>query len=471
MIDRRKLEEILEECLAAYETGLTPEECLSAWPEHRDDLEPLLRQALMLRVSYSATPAPEFRARARESLLFNAGRDMKTALAAEPAPDFVMRTRNKFLYAAGASTQEALRDVPPPRLTFWMNARRRLVEAASSPTLQPQPARSGVASWRMGLSAAVVALAMTLAGLAYFTTQINQPGSVNAELAAIEQQLNQIELQASGTIPSDVLIDLISRTTSLALKLNPADQNQTQVADKLAEIIDRQYAVVDRNIATTGAPSTALQQAKQQLEVAEDKVRVLASRSDTPILQSTIDTQPAAQAEVPTLAPATPTAAAPTPRPATPQPAPTLAPLTGNQIRITLLSNDQTFGLFWREVQTAELRFVIPLGWQAIGITGIAPDGTGQGTIEGSNFVLVGPNNVIVIIGLKDGSVQAMISDVRHILREDGRDGDVMSVEELVRIASPAGVVLELRYLTESVTFLLPATPTPSGTPSPTSTP
>lgn len=473
MIDRRKLEDILQECLAAFETGLTPDECLSAWPQYREALEPLLRQALMLRVSYSAMPRPEFRARTRESLLFHAGRDVRAALSGEPAPDFVTRTRNKLLHTAGASAQEALRDVPPPRLAFWVNARRRFLEAAATSVSQQPPSRSVVQTWRVGLSAAVVALALTLAGLAYFATQMSQPSSVNAELARIEAQLQQIELQGTA-IPSDVIIDLISRTTSLALKLNQADQSQAQVADKLAEIIDRQYAVVDRNLASSSAPSPQLQQAKQQLVIAEDKVRVLASRSDAPSPQPQLEAQAPVEPAAPTLQPASPTPPPPTPRPLTPTPAPAQGPLTGNQIRVTSLPDNTTFGLAWRLVETRYLSFIIAANWTTVAVNGLGPDGTGLGTFEGSNFILQSPGGAIVVIGLRDGSVQALIGGERVILRDVGVDGDIIGVEELVRVAGPAGIVLELRYLLETVTFLNPdpaATPTRTSTPPPSATP
>lgn len=49
MSDKQR-DEILRACLAALDAGLTPEETLAVWPEQRDEIEPLLRQALLLRV-------------------------------------------------------------------------------------------------------------------------------------------------------------------------------------------------------------------------------------------------------------------------------------------------------------------------------------------------------------------------------------------------------------------------------------
>src|SRR5262249_24586897 len=147
------LPDMLQECLAAYDAGVSPKDCLSAYPTHRAELEPLFRQALSLRFSYAASPSEEFRARAKDTLMFAAGpygaqgfagtpdrefaKDARAkfmhaagaqaqeALRSLPDPDprYVARTRRRLIYSAGAEAQEALRAVPPPRLPFWWNAR------------------------------------------------------------------------------------------------------------------------------------------------------------------------------------------------------------------------------------------------------------------------------------------------------------------------------------------------------------
>jgi hypothetical protein len=66
---------------------MTPDECLSAFPEQRSVLEPLLRQALTLRMSYASAPSERFMARAKESLMFAAGRDVVAAMSVEPNED------------------------------------------------------------------------------------------------------------------------------------------------------------------------------------------------------------------------------------------------------------------------------------------------------------------------------------------------------------------------------------------------
>jgi hypothetical protein len=461
MTDKGKAQEILQECLAALETGLMPEECLSAWPQHRAELEPLLRQAMLLRVAHAARPREEFRKVAVEKLLFQAGSEARQAFSRQPAPDFVARTRNRFLHAAGASTQEALRDVPPPRLAFWANARRRFLEAATAPARRPEPARPAAMALRTSLSAAVVVLAVALAGLAYITTQASRPASVGAELAEIDHRLSLIE-QETAIVPTEIILDLVGRTTSLALKLDPNDQTQAPVADKLQEIIERQNVVVEKNLAAAAAPSPEMQQAKQQLEIAEDRVRVLAARTEPTPAQSLAATpRPAGQA-VPTLVPATPTRTPPTP---IPPPSPTFAPLTGDQIRIVILEDDDTYGLSWVEVTTKDLRFVYPRNWT---VSGVTPNANGLATMAGANFILHGPSDLTVVVGLRDGSIQAIIGGSRVILRDDD---EVIDLLELVEIAGPLDVVAELRYMIESLTVFAPPTPTATPVPPATATP
>ena len=65
-MSKARIEQMLQECLDGYEAGLTPEECLSAYPAHRVELEPMLRQALSLRVAYATSPSDEFRHQTRD---------------------------------------------------------------------------------------------------------------------------------------------------------------------------------------------------------------------------------------------------------------------------------------------------------------------------------------------------------------------------------------------------------------------
>mgnify|MGYP001049923816 CR=1 FL=1 len=66
---KRRLEDILDECLENILKGENIEDCLSAYPEQASELEPLLKTSLALRQRSSAIqPRPEFRVKAHSRL-------------------------------------------------------------------------------------------------------------------------------------------------------------------------------------------------------------------------------------------------------------------------------------------------------------------------------------------------------------------------------------------------------------------
>lgn len=65
----RRFEDTLNECLEnIHGKRSTLEECLARYPEHAEDLEPLLRVALAVEKASSVEPRPEFKAQARSRL-------------------------------------------------------------------------------------------------------------------------------------------------------------------------------------------------------------------------------------------------------------------------------------------------------------------------------------------------------------------------------------------------------------------
>ena len=65
---KRRLEETLEECLAALARGQsTLEECLALYPELAAELEPLLHTARRLQDGYAVDPSPLYAQAAREN--------------------------------------------------------------------------------------------------------------------------------------------------------------------------------------------------------------------------------------------------------------------------------------------------------------------------------------------------------------------------------------------------------------------
>ena len=427
-MSQKSIQELLQECLAALDAGLTPEECLGAWPERRGALEPLLRQALLLRVAFAPGPDQAYQERARERLLFAAGREVSQALSREPDPNFVSQTRSRLLNSAGAQAQEALRAVPPPRLAFWLNARRRLINSATSSA--SRPARQPLFSLRSGLSAAMVAFAVMIAAFAYFSTE-SGPRSASAELAALEQQLQQIENQAAAGDPIalNVLIDLSRRTNALVEQLD-SEAASAPLAASLPAIIERQQDVVNQVASEIPAPPPELAQAQAQLNQAEEMVRIFAASVETPAPQPT----PVATA---------------TPAPiATPSTVSTIGPVPDGQARITFLLSDTTLGRSWVEVRTANLRLVVPSTWSIIGVV---PDEEGIAVLE-ARFLRVDGPDVIIIIDTRSAEMNAIVAGEALAIRSDGADGAFISVSELVE--SAPSVALELSHIIQSFQLL-----------------
>ena len=86
---KRKLEETLEECLAALAGGQsTVEECLALYPELAAELEPLLRTACSLQNVYAVDPSPLYAQAARERFLAAMARRRQKRLVAQPVRPF-----------------------------------------------------------------------------------------------------------------------------------------------------------------------------------------------------------------------------------------------------------------------------------------------------------------------------------------------------------------------------------------------
>lgn len=439
-----RMPDLLQECLQAYDSGLSPEECLSAFPAARHRLEPLLRQALSLRIAYAGVPSEEFRLRARERLLFVAGREALQAFAGEPDPDFVANTRQKLVTAAGAAAQEALRAVPPPRLPFWVNARRRFLESASA---RPRPAFQPLALViRAGLSAAVFVLAIAIAGAAYLTTQSNP--SVGAELASLEAQLSQVEQKSAAGEPVSptVLVELTRKTNDLAEKLN--DDPSGPEAEKLPAIIERQKDVVSQ-AATDGVGPSDLQAAQHELNEAEEKVRLMAARAaDQPTSLSQPATDPTEAG--PTKTPTPDATATPTPKP---------IQLEKDQVEIRVRPDDNAAGTSWVNIWTTKIRFAVPGYWK---VSGVSSNRNGVATLDTGVLGFEGPN-VNVMVDMETGEINVIVGNKSFVLRSAGPDGQTLGTEDLVANAGIA--TLELRHLVETMEILHHPTPTATKTP------
>ena len=86
---KRRLEETLEECLAALARGQsTVEGCVALYPELAAELEPLLHTARRLQDGYAVDPSPLYAQAARERFVAAMARRRQTRLAARPVKPF-----------------------------------------------------------------------------------------------------------------------------------------------------------------------------------------------------------------------------------------------------------------------------------------------------------------------------------------------------------------------------------------------
>ena len=468
----KRIEDLLQQCLEGYEGGMTPDECLSAFPEQRSELEPLLRQALSLRVSFASAPSERFMAHARESLMFHAGRDVVAAMSIEPGGDFRMDARQRLIMAGGAAVQESLRDVPPPRLPFWVNARRRMLEAAQNPPApQHRPMYASRSALSMSLAGIVAAVA--IAGAAFFTTQGGQP-SAAAELAAIERQVSTIELQQRQgiAVSPDLLADLTKRTNELAARLKDGDSQQFNFTLKLQPLIDRQWEVIQNASfikPPAGEPREALQQLQQaqaQLQQAEEKVQVIAAKQaiSPPVSSqpSTTQSQQPAQTQLSSSSSGQTqpqgNSQQPSPQNSVPKP-PTLppsaqsnvptGPVAPGQIRVRVLGSDTTANMNWVEIRTTEAKFVAPANWS---IVGIVQDANGFATLGGNTSIgFAGPDGSAIIFNVRTLNFDGVIN---------GQAFPSFQRIDPVELSNRAGAAaVYMRHMVESLELSLLRTP------------
>lgn len=446
MSSEERLARLLEECLAGFEAGLSPEECLAAFPADREALAPLLRRALQLRVAFTAAPAEAFKLRTRERLLFAAGRDVSAAFAQDPSEAFTARARRRLLQAAGASAQEALRAVPPPRLPFWVNARRRLLEAAA---MGARPAvRPMALALRAGLSVAVVVLTIAALGLAYVTLQSSTPASAD-ELDILLQETDALKAKviAGEKVDVTVVLELTERASNLASKVSP------EMSDKLQQLKEEQTELVqavEKQVGEEELP--VLAEAKQNLAETETKITALVTQaSATPLAVAT---------EPPTVAAASPPVST-----ATPRPEPTSIVLGAGQIYFSAEPGDDTAGLTWRRAQTLTATFLLPGSWKA----SMAIDEDGVFRYDIVVLLVEAPDGrVSLIINVETGSITALVDGSQQIrVRGSGARGEVAEEQGLLEALGAQGAIVY--HVAESMEVALPPTPTP--TPKPSATP
>ena len=465
---RKNIQQLLQECMEGYDAGLTPEECLSAYPDVRAELEPLFRQAISLRVAFAASPREEFRLQAREKLMFAAGRDVSRALSAEPDPEFVNTTRQRLLNRAGAGAQEALRDVPPPRLPFWANARRHLLEAAAAAPPKPRQRMSG--GLRSAVSAAVVVVAVGIAGAGFFLqdSPANTPerSAFSTELNDITRDLQTLEqLNASGEAVSAILLgELAARTSRLAEQYSEASPN-SDLKEKLPGLIQRQETLLAEGDTET------LAEAQQRLDEANQRVSQAAAE-DSPEPEPT-ETPDTSVAVAPTPEPTTEPTAEPTATEATV--VPTVEMITSDELGprelVVQYDADETaLDLRWSRITTSTLTFVMPESWE---LMNVEPDEDGFASLTADAiFIQTDIDDMVLIIATENGEVNTVANGVQHTLRIEGPDGTVQSADSLAQITGLADNWASLFHMLNSIELEeLEATATPENTATATATP
>jgi hypothetical protein len=343
--------------------------------------------------------------------MFAAGRDVKLALASEPDPNFILQERTRFLNVAGAAAQEALRDIPPPRLPFWVNARRRLLEAAASSS--PAPARHFGSALRYSLSAAVVAIAIAVVALAPLGGA-NAPQSADAQLAALEEQIIQVELasQQGQAVSGAQLDDLADRTSQIT---NTLDEFDLERADKIGGLIIRQQEVAKQ----VSPDEPELASSQQKLAQAQSKIESAKGSPTAALAVVEATEEPAVVAT------------------AEPEPTPTPAPLQAGEVR-TELASDDDYGLTWQQVTTNNISFVMPVDWRLLTVE---EDQNGVPTQTASVIGIATSGDAIMIIISPYGETHAQISGVSVQLRGRGVDGDTIPAAALADLGE-IGVAL-----------------------------
>jgi hypothetical protein len=427
----------------------------------------LFRQAISLRVAFAASPRTEFRFEAREKLLFAAGRDVKQALLSEPDPQFVSATRQRLLNRAGAGAQEALRDVPPPRLPFWVNARRRLLETASAGP--PKPAPRLPSGFRYALSAAVIVLAVAIAGAGFFldnspANRPSQTSAVSAELDYISEQIGNFEqLRARGEfVSSSLLDDLAERTGKLAEQYSQ-DGSNSELLGKLPDLIERQQTLLAEEDSLDEAVATA----QQRLDEADQKVAAVASPVPTgtsgvaavePTSVTTVEetTEPDPTPEIPEVAIVSP------------------SDLSAGQIVWQYDAVETSLGLRWWRVTTSTLTFVMSESWD---LRSVITDEAGLAVLPSQYiFIETDVDGIVLVVNSETGDVFSI--DPSANLRGEGPDGALIAPDALAALAGAdadwASIYIMLdsvELVTAAATETVPASPTATGTATPTATP
>lgn len=275
---KRRLEETLEECLAALARGQsTVEECLALYPELAAELEPLLHAACRLQDGYAVDPSPLYAQAARERFLAAMARRRQRRLAARP--------------------------VRP----FW----RWVPAAVGSAALVAFAAWASVLA--LGGGGGSQGSSIVVSQVTPTSTPAPMVGDVQGQVARIQARLEEVRTGAeSGAVEVGTIQQLKEETAALVASLDQPEQLEPEDVSQIGELFADQVKVLSEV------------KEKVSLQAAEDVDEIIRiAGAGTAKVEELLAPSPTATP------PATPTAApsaspSPTPTPtATPEESPT----------------------------------------------------------------------------------------------------------------------------------------------------
>lgn len=301
---KRKLEETLEECLAALAGGQsTVEECLALYPELAAELEPLLHTACGLQNVYAVDPSPLYAQAARERFLTAMAHRRQRRLAAQP--------------------------VRP----FW----RWAPAAVGSAALVAFAVWASVLAWGGGGGSQEPFIGV--AKVTPISTPVPVMSDIQSQVEKLQANLEAIRTEAeSGTVEPVAIQQLKEETAALVASLDQPEQLEPEDVSQIGELFADQEKVLSE-VKESVSPQAA-EDLDEIIEIAGEgraKVEEILTPTASPTPSATPSATPTATPEESPTSTATPTAtpsATETPETTsteTPQPPPSPTPEGGEE--------------------------------------------------------------------------------------------------------------------------------------------
>ena len=282
---KRRLEETLEECLAALAGGQsTVEECLALHPELAAELEPLLHTA----------------------------RRLQDIRAADPSPLYAQAARQRFL-AAMASRRQRRLEARPARLSWrWVPA---AVGSAALVTFAVWASVLALGGGGGSQEPSMVVGEVT-------PTSVPEPvvSDIQRQVARVQAQLEEVRTGAeSGAVEAVVIQQLKEETAALVASLDQPEALEPEDVSQIGELLADQEQVLSE-VKESLSPQ-AIEDLDEIIRIAEEgraKVEEMLSPTATPTPSGTPTATPSGTPTATPSATASPTPTATTTPAATP---------------------------------------------------------------------------------------------------------------------------------------------------------